>query len=67
VNQAGVKVYLDREERAALERQVVERGASQSYVMRLGLRLLVGLAVPRDELDRARELHGGRSERAAPR
>lgn len=65
MNDAGTRVYLDRDERTALEREVVERGASRSYVMRLALRLLVGLPVPRDELDRARELHGGRSERAA--
>lgn len=46
MNTAGVRVYLDDEERAELDRFRGELGSSASYVMRLGLRKLVGLPTP---------------------
>ncbi len=46
MNGSGVRVYLSKEERAALARAADERGSSLSYVMRLALRILVGLSIP---------------------
>lgn len=39
-------VYLDHEEDAALDAFVREYGSSASFVLRLALRVLVGLPVP---------------------
>ncbi len=40
--------YLSGEERRELERLKSEHGSSASYVLRMGLRLLAGLPVPRE-------------------
>lgn len=40
--------YLSWEERRELERLKHEHGSSASYVLRMGLRLLSGLPVPRE-------------------
>lgn len=45
--------YLGREEEAALRRYALQNGCSRSYVVRVALRLFLGLPVPsavRDEL-----------------
>lgn len=40
--------YLSGEEREELERLKREHASSASYVLRMGLRLLAGLPVPRE-------------------
>jgi len=51
-----VHVYLRADERAELERLADERGTSASYIMRLALRRLVGLPVPREFAERRAEV-----------